>query len=114
MSLTAILSNEKTAVAEKLEAVAETVAKARAAYGNEDAEIAAPMVNTAYGAMRFTNLEDDAKLEIIRDTVMRIKVQAVEFGETREGANVNRKIEELLATSSIMVNVGEGSKFEYL
>lgn len=114
MSITKILSDEKTSATEKLEKIVEVVAAARKAYGNEDAEIESPMVNTVHGQMRFNHLEDDSKVEVIRGTVSRLKVEAVEFAEQTPGGNVNKKIEELLATSPIMANVSQGTKFEYL
>lgn len=114
MSITKILSNEKTSDEEKIAAVAELVAKARASYGNEDAEINDPLVGTAYGEMRFSNLEDDSKLQYIRSEVAKIKVRACEAVEQNQGVNPNRRVEELIATNPVLVNASSGTKFEYL
>lgn len=114
MSITKILSNEKSSDEEKIAAIAETIAKAREAYGNVDAEIDDPFVNTAHGQMRFSNLEDDSKLAYVRNEVARIKVMAGEATEQGQGVNPNRVVEQLLATNPILTNVAAGTKFEYL
>ena len=114
MSITKILSEEKTPASEKLERVADVVAGARANYGNTDVEIASPMVNTTHGSMNFNHLEDESKVEMLRGEVQRIKAQAIEYVEQREGASLNRKIEELLATNGMFVNISAGTKFEYI
>jgi uncharacterized small protein (DUF1192 family) len=107
MSITKVLTDKDTAPADKLERVAEIVAQAREAYGNADAEISAPMINTVH-------LEDEAKVALLRDEVARIKARAVEMATQTPGANMNRKIEELLATNGMFVNIAAGTKFEYI
>jgi len=114
MSITKILSDENSSAEEKISDVAETVAKARASYGNEEAVIDDPFVCTTYGEMRFSNLEDDSKLQFISNEVMKIKVLACEATEQKQGVNVGRRVEELVATNPILVNVSSGTKFEYL
>lgn len=114
MSITKVLTDKDLSSSEKLEKVAETVAAARKAYGNEDAEIAVPQVNTVHGVMPFNVLEDDAKVEILRAAVGNIKARAVEAAEQNPGVNINKKIEELLATDSHFTNVAPGTKFEYI
>lgn len=114
MSITKILSNENASDEEKIAAVAETVAKAREAYGNVDAEIDDPLVNTVHGQMRFSNLEDEGKLAFVRNEVATIKVKACEAVEQAQGVNPSRRVEELIATNPILVNVAAGTKFEYL
>lgn len=114
MSITKILTAEKTDADEKLTSVAEVVAGAREVYGNTDVEIASPMVDTVHGRMSFVHLEDEAKVALLRSAVAGIKAQAVEFCEQHEGASINRKIEELLATNGMFVNIAAGTKFEYI
>jgi hypothetical protein len=114
MSITKILSNEKTTADEKIEDIALTVAKARASYGNEEAVIEDPLVNTHQGQMRFSNLENDSKLVYAKNEVSKIKVKACEAVEQNTGVNVNRRVEELIAINPILVNLGSGTKFEYL
>lgn len=114
MSITKILAEKDVEADAKLARVAEVVAAARAAYGNEDAKIEAPMVNTVHGQMNFNHLEDDAKVAMLRGEVQLIKAQAVEFVEQRPGASMNKKIEELLATNGLFVNISSGTKFEYI
>lgn len=114
MSITKILSDEKTTDAEKLEAVASVVAGAREAYGNKDAEIAVPRVNTANGSMPFDMLDDDGKVALLKSTVGAIKADAVEYAEQNPGTNLNKKIEEILATNGMFCNIAAGTKFEYI
>lgn len=114
MSITKILTNEKTTAEEKLEAVAQVVAGAREAYGNTDAVIESPKVDTTGGCMSFVHLEDDSKVAVLRGEVARIKVEAVEFAENNAGVNINRKIEELLAVNGYFANIAAGTKFEYI
>ncbi len=114
MSITKILSEKDTTAAEKLERVAEIVAKARDNYGNDSEDVKSPMVNTTHGSMNFNHLEDEAKVDILKSEVQGIKAQAVEFAEQREGVNFNKKIEELIATNGMFVNISSGTKFEYI
>lgn len=114
MSLTKVLNQKDTDPDKILEQVAEIVASARKAYGNEDAKIEAPSVNTAHGMMPFDVLESDAKVAILKQEVGAIKAQAVEFGQQVPGANVDKQIEQLLATHPLFVNVSAGKRFEYL
>lgn len=114
MSITKILSEKDVAAADKLQKVADIVATARANYGNEDDEIKSPMVDTTHGRMNFNHLEDDSKVELLKGEVQKIKAQAVEYAEQREGVNFNKKIEELIATHAMFVNISSGTKFEYI
>ncbi len=114
MSLTKILSQKDANAEEQLVQVAEIIAKARQAYGNEDAVIDAPMVNTPHGNMSFVHLEADSKVAMLRGEVAVIKAKAVEFAEQNAGANINKCIEELLAIDPYFTNVGNGTKFEYI
>ena len=114
MSITKALTNEKTSAEEKLEAVAEIVARARENYGNEDAVIESPKVDTANGWMSFVHLEDDSKVSVLRGRVAAIKAEAVEYVECNPGASINKKIEELLAIDPCFVNIASGTKFEYI
>ena len=114
MSITKILGEEKAEAEDQLSRVAEIVAAARDNYGNAQVEIAAPMVETVHGRMNFNHLEDKAKVELLKGEVQRIKAKAVEYAEQTEGANLNKKIEELIATNGYFVNVNAGTKFEYI
>lgn len=114
MSITKILAEEKTSAEDKLERVAEIVGAARKAYDNEDSVIDSPMVGTAHGSMNFNHLEADSKVALLRGEVQAIKAQAVEFVECNPGANMNKRIEELLATHGMFVNISAGTKFNYI
>ena len=114
MSITKILAGKDASSEDKLTAVAEVVAAARAAYGNSDAVVASPKVNTPNGAMLFIHLDDDSKVVLLQSEVARVKSQAVEYVEQTEGADLNRKIEELLSINGMFVNIAAGTKFSYI
>ena len=114
MSITKILTKKDADAEEQIVAVSEIVAAARKAYGNEDTVIEVPMVETAHGRMSFVHLEAASQVEYLRGQVAGIKAQAVEFVELNEGANLNKKVEELLAINAFFSSVGNGTKFEYI
>ena len=114
MSLTEILTRKDADPAEQLKEVAEVVAVARKAYGNEDAEIAAPACETTEGRMKFNHLEPAGQVALLRKQLSLVKAQAVEFAETTAGASVDKKIEELLATNAYFAHSGQRTKFAYI
>lgn len=114
MSITKVLTDKDLSSEEKLDRVAETVAVARKAYGNEDAEVAVPSVNTANGSMPFIHLEDDSKVDVLRNQLAYLKARAVEAAEQDPAVNVNKEIEKLLATNGFFTNISAGTKFEYI
>jgi len=114
MSITKILAEKDTDAGEKLDRVAEIVAAARKAYGNEDAVVESPKVNTVNGILSFIHLDDASKVEHLKAAVAKLKSEAVEYVEQTPGAGLNRKIEELLSTHGMFVNISAGTKFEYI
>ena len=114
MSITKILSNKDASAEEKLERVAEIVAQAQSAYGNEDAVITVPRAYTTNGDMPFDMLDDESKVVLLSSEVASIKASAIEFSEQNTGVNLNRKIEELIATNGLFTNIDAGTKFEYI
>lgn len=114
MSLTKILSEKDANADDQLSRVTDIVGSARKAYGNEDAVIEAPMVSTVNGSMSFVHIEAEGQVQLLRAQVSIIKAQAVERTEQTPGTNMNKQIEELLATNPFFVNVGNGTKFDYI
>lgn len=114
MSITKILGNKETAAEDKLADVAAVVAGARENYGNTDADIAVPTLNTVNGSMPFNLLDDDSKVAALIAEVGRLKAAAVEYHTQNPGTNLNRKIEELLAVNGMFANIDAGTKFEYI
>ncbi len=114
MSITKILTRKDADAESQVTEVAVIVAAARSAYGNEETEMEAPMVDTPHGRMSFVHLEAASQVEVLRSVVAGIKAQAVEFVELNPGANLNKKVEELLALNAFFANVGSGTKFEYI
>ena len=114
MSIIKTLADITTTDAEKLEAVNAVVIKARASYGNTDAEVASPYVPTTHGDVSFESLMDDSKVAILLNQAQRIRVAAVEFSHDNTGANVNKKIEELIALDGYMCNIVSKNDLDYL
>ncbi len=114
MSITKILTDKKMTDEEKLERVAEIVAGARETYGNTDTEIESVKVSTVNGLMDFIHLENESKVLMLREEVANIKVHAVEASEQVPGLNINKKIEELIATNGMLANIDSGVTFEYI
>ena len=114
MSITKILTAKDVPANVKLADVAVVVAGARENYGNADEVIAVPRTYTPNGDMPFTMLDADSKVVVLTSEVARIKARAVEFAENNPGVNLNRKIEELLATDGHFTNIAPGTTFEYI
>ena len=114
MSIIKILNDKNKTDAEKLEAVAEIVAGAREGYGNAKADIPAVKCETTHGALPFDNLEDESKVEILRNEAMNIKAQAIAFVEHNPGSVLNMKGQELVAVNPYFANVAPGTQFDIL
>ena len=114
MSITQTLTDEKMASGDKLQNVAEIVASARKNYGNTEIEIESPKIETTHGSMSFIHLEDDAKVHLLRNEVAAIKAAAVECAEQYPGVNIDKKIEELIATNPLFTNIAPGTEFAYI
>jgi hypothetical protein len=113
MSLREILESETTTTEEKLEAINDTVKRARANYGNEDAEITMPEVPTINGMMDLSMLTKNDKLAIAEECINRIRMEAHETAKQREGVNISKVIESLLATSPVLSNIEKSSENDY-
>ena len=114
MNLTEILNSEELSTKEQVAAIAEVVAKARIAYGNGDAEITEPEINTIDGLQDISLLCNETKIAIAESEIGNIKTIAVEFCKSFEGAKLDRKIEELIAISPILANITNTVESEYL
>lgn len=114
MSITKALNQKDVAADVKLTTVAEIVAGARKAYGNEEAEIKSPLVNTTNGSMEFEHLDDESKVKLLKSEVGRVKAQAIENARNNEGVKIDKEIEKLVATNPLFTNIQPGTKFEYL
>jgi hypothetical protein len=114
MSITKVLNNEKMSDEEKLAAVAETVAGARESYGNTSVKVEVPAVNTPHGVMPFDMLEADSRVNILKGRVAYIKAEAVEDVTNNPAVNINKRIEELIATDAYFTNIDSGVEFSYI
>ena len=114
MSIIKILTDVTADDATKLDAVATIVKSARKSYGNIKAEIASPDVSTVNGEMSFEHLLDDSKVAMLTNEAMSLRSYAIEFARNVEGGNINKKLEELIATNPLMCNIESTSDFSYI
>ena len=116
MTLTKIINakSEEMDSAAKLVAIGEKVAKARAAYGNEEAEISVPEVNTANGFVSIEYLSDGDKVAVAAAAIEDIRMIAIETTKDAEGVMLDKEIERLLATSSVLCNLTATSGSDYI
>lgn len=116
MSITKILAQDSKEVSnkDKVDQIAEVVSSARKSYGNSDASIKSPSINTVNGYMEIKYLEDNTKLELVKAEVTKIKVQSIEAVKDTEGLVLEKVIEEAIATSPVLVNIADTTEFTYL
>ena len=114
MSITSILQDKDTPAADKLAEVAGIVTKLRKSYGNADAKIEDVKVQTTHGMLPFSHLEPDSKVEALLNDALNIKASAIAAVENTPGLMLNKKVEEMLATSPLFANASAASAFDIL
>ena len=104
MTITEILaSNKKDAT--KLNSINTVVNTVRKAYGNRGVPITVPEVVTASGLVSFSSLDDESKLEFIRQAVIDIREDALSSVSVVEGLNLTKYVEYRIATSPILTTI---------
>lgn len=116
MNMLEILNNDPKTMSsnDKLEKVGVIIASARKAYGNEGVSIESPDIETINGLSPLVHLSSDAKVGLAISVLNEIKMEAVEATRRQEGVNINKKIEELIATSDILVNISTVVEYDYI
>jgi hypothetical protein len=114
MSITKTLSNKDLSSEEKLANVAEVIGTLRKSYGNSETEIKSVKINTAHGWLPFEHLENDSKVEILLNEALSIKSTAIAEVENNPAIVLNKKVEELLATSAVFANASAETEFDVL
>jgi len=116
MNISGILEmdSKKVTNAEKLAQIVTIVASTRKNYGNADVTIKAPEVDTTDGKMAVKYVNDASKLALVKSEVVRIKMAVIEACKADSGKVANKIIDEMVATSAILVNIGETSDFSIL
>ena len=115
MNMSNILAADPKVVSndEKLAQIVESVAGARQNYGNSNMEIPVPNVATPDGSMPIRHISVAGKLEHVKSELARIRTMAIE-SENDTGVVVERLIEKEVATSAILVNIGETTKYSLI
>ena len=113
MNLTELFSNEEMTAAAKLEGIAEVVASAKKAYGNEDSEIGEPAIPSTDGFTAISMISPEGKVELAKAEVACIKANAYEDSQT-DGVVFNKRIEEYLAISPVLTHITATVDSEYL
>ena len=114
MSITKTLSNKDLSSEKKLANIAEVVGTLRESYGNSDVKIEDVKINTTHGVLPFSHLEDDSKVEALLNEALNIKTAAIAAVEDNPGVVLNKKVEELIATSPLFANASADSEFDVL
>lgn len=114
MKLKDIFTSKELTAAEKVAEISAVVNKARKAYGNTEKVIKEPEVNTCEGIQDLSMLDDESKVALAEREVQHIKIVAVESTKAKEGVVLDRKIEELIAISPILVNISKSTESDYL
>tara|TARA_R110000744_G_scaffold170264_2_gene288399 strand:- start:6442 stop:6786 length:345 start_codon:yes stop_codon:yes gene_type:complete len=114
MSITKILGNKELESSVKLTQVAEIIGTLRKSYGNSDSKIPSVKVNTTHGNLPFEHLEDNSKVEILLNEALNIKATAIADVEANPGVMLNKKVEEMLATSPLFANASAETEFDVL
>ena len=114
MSITKTLSDKDLSAADKLTSIAEVVGTLRKSYGNSEVKIEDVKVNTPHGYLPFSNLEDESKVEILMNEALSIKATAIATVEDNPGVVLNKKVEELIATSALFANASADTGFSIL
>ena len=105
MNLTQIFESEELSDKDKLGKITEIITSARNAYGNSEADITLPAVNTVDGLTDLNMLSSESRVVIAQSEVSTIKVIASEFVKCVEGANYAKKVEELIATNPVLAHI---------
>ena len=113
MNITQIMENKELNATEKLSKLADVIAEARKAYGNEEMEITCPEVLTTEGVMSMKYLSAEDKLVEASKAINGVLSTAIAANECNEGVILDKAIEVGLATDPILCNLTTttGSKY---
>lgn len=114
MTITEILDNPDTPVAEKLDQLAKVVSKAREAYGNTDADLTAPKVHTTEGYVDMKYLSPDDKLVIAKQQIRSTTMETIATTDVVEGAVFDREFERLLSLNAHLSHITSKTDSKYL
>ena len=105
---------EEMTMDQKLSELNTLVATARKAYGNEEASIAEPEVNTVDGLRKISYLSAEGKVACASTAFNAIKNIAIEAHATTEGMQLDKEIESLIACDPTLCNLSASVKSAYL
>ncbi len=114
MNISKILQNKNLSADEKLESVAEIVTEIRKKYGNTELTISSPEINTVDGFVNLKYVTNETKVKLATDEITRIKIQSLEYSNSKEGVNLKNTVIELIATSPILVNLNDSGNLDYI
>ena len=113
-TLTEIINNKDAKADAKLEAINDIVTNIRAKYGNTDVIVDTPEVNTTDGVVGLQYLSDEDKVAVAANVIADIRIIAIEDTKQSELIKLDKRIEELVATSNILVTLSAKSESEYI
>lgn len=109
-----IIADKDMAATDKVAKLTEIVNKARAAYGNEKAEITAPKIHTCDGMVDLRYVSADDKVAVAGNELRKIKTAAIEVVSATEGALLDKEIERLIAVNPVLANLAAASDSDYI
>lgn len=116
LTLTEIINAPKKVLdaSEKVVAIAKKVEQARKVYGNTDAEITAPEVNTCEGAVDLAFLDAADKVAVAGSEIRKIRVQAIETTKQTEGSVLDAEVVRLIAVNPVLCNITAATESAYI
>lgn len=114
MGLREILQDKDTSAAAKLEEVSKIVTACREAYGNTEAEIAVPKVNTASGIQSLSMVDDEGKVGLAKAEIGKISTYVAEIVEATAGAVFDSEFAANVAMNPVLTNLGASTGSKYL
>ena len=116
MTISEILSqsNKKLNPAAKLKQIKQVVKSARKVYGNKHITIPTQSTNSCNGITPIEYLTDKDKLALISTVTASIRIQAIEATQATEGTLFEQEVIKLIATNSILCNIGNSVTSEFI
>lgn len=114
MTISTILDNTETPVAEKLLQLAKIVSKAREAYGNTEETLTSPRVNSTEGFVDMKYLSNDDKLVIAKQQIRHITMEVIATTDMVEGAVFDKEFERLLSLNPHLSHITSKTDSKYL
>ena len=106
--------NKQMSPTKKITAIKGIVQDVRRKYGNKGKKLGKTVCNTTNGSQSIKYVSDEDKLALVVCEVDVIRSQAINDTECTKGVVFERRVEELIATSALLSNLGKKVESAYL